>query len=144
MAADIFGNLREWGRVLDAIEAARTQGTLDEHQAGLARILRFRGNWRLVERVLQVVTEIRQASDLVIAEVCNLVVAWDVSVDLRVQSARALGHLLAHRPDQPSSFDPARALRTMEEVAAKPGPPVLTEALTAAVAAVRAAHGTRR
>lgn len=144
MAADIFGNLREWGRVLDALESARTQGTLDEHQAGLARILRFRGNGRLVERALAVATEIRQASDLLIAEVCNLVVEWDVSVDLRVRAARALGHLLAHRPDQPSAFDPARALRTMEEVAAKPAPPVLTEALTEAIAAVRAARGARR
>jgi len=144
MAADIFGNLREWGRVLDALETARTQQVLDEHQAGLARILRFRGNWRLVENVLRVVPEIRQASDLLIAEVCNLAAAWDVSVDLRVLAARALGHLLSHRPEQASSFDPARTLRTMEEIAAKPLPPVLTEAVKAAVAEVRKARGARR
>jgi hypothetical protein len=144
MCADIFGNLREWGRVLEALETARAERLLDEHQAGLARILRFRGNGRLIERVLDLATEIRQASDLLIAEVCNLVVAWDVGVELRVKAARALGHLLVQRPEQTSSFDPARVVRTMEELVAKPAPPVLADALNAALAAVREARGARR
>ncbi len=138
MGADIFGDLKDWGRVLETIERVRMREGLEEHQAGLARILRYRENWRLADRVLRVVPEVRQASDLLIAEVCNILVMSDVHPDIRVRAARALGHLLVHRPDQVSSFDPARTLQTMSDVVARGCPPALEEALEEAISAAEA------
>ncbi len=138
MMNDRFGNLLEWGQVRADIDDLRGRGALDEHQPGLARILRFTGNWRLVEYVLQVLPDIRQSADILIAEVTNILVRDDLGLELRVLAARALGHLLAIRPPQPAStFDPARVLRTMTDLAARPAPPLLTNALRAALAAAR-------
>ena len=39
MSTDVFGDLREWKRVLEHLEHLKNGGQLDDHQEGLARLL---------------------------------------------------------------------------------------------------------
>lgn len=52
MDSDIFGNLMDWGLVLDKLDDLKKSEKLHKHQADLIRILRYRNNWRLRETVL--------------------------------------------------------------------------------------------
>jgi len=145
MASDIFGNLTEWGRVMDQLEHVRANRLLDEHQAGLARIVRYNDNWRLTEYVLRWATEIGQANDLLVAEVGNVLADPEAHWSMRVLAARAMGHLLARRPPQssPVGFDARRAEQMMESLAAECRIPVLQAAVADALEAVRAGAARR-
>jgi hypothetical protein len=139
MPPDIFGDLRYWGRVLERLEELRASRLLDEHQLGLARILRYRRNWQLMERALSCALEIRQASDILIAEVLNVLVSPEVYLEARVSAAEALGHLIPRRPPQESTlFDEKRALQTMDDLVQLPGLPRLQQAVSRALAVVHA------
>ncbi len=141
MSQDIFGSLLEWNQVLKTLDDLREKQLLDEHQNGLARVLRYRKNWQLLERVLTYATDIRQASDPLIAEVQNVLVSPDVYIEARVLAARALGHLIPRRPPQEHSlFDMDRVLQTMSDllVPEGQGSGPLHAAVSEALAAVRA------
>ena len=140
MTTDAFGDLSDWGYALDQLKKLREEKLLDEHQSGLARMLRYRTNPRLMEQVLICALDIRQASDALIADVLDVVVSTEVNLPFRTQAARALGHLLTHRPPQTSATSPdiKQVVETMEGLAAVPGPPVLIAALEGALGKVRA------
>lgn len=137
MSTDVFGNLREWGEVLTRLAALTDSGLLDEHQAGLARILRYRGNWQLTERALAAALQVRQANDLLVAEVLHTLVSPDVHVDARLLAAKAMAHLLPRRPRQEASaFDGERAKQTMRDLLRSPTSPVLQAAIREALDAL--------
>ncbi len=136
--ADVFGDLREWDRVLALVDNLEAKGLLDEHQAGLARILRTRNNWQLLERALRAAAVVRESADVLTAEVIHTLADPELDLDARVLAARAAGHLLGHRPAQASSFDPERAVQTVLDLAGGQVAPVLQSAITEAIAALRA------
>ena len=139
MTEDVFGNLADWGHVLDQLKKLREEKLLDEHQYGLARMLRYRTNPHLMEQVLICALDIRQASDALIADVLGVVASTDVGLPFRTQAARVLGHLMTHRPPQTSANSPdiKQVVETMEGLAKVPGPPVLIAALEGALGEVR-------
>jgi len=145
MARDLFGDLSEWGRVLDQLEQLRSAGQLDEHQAGLARILRFRQNWQLTERVLLLAAGIRQSNDLLTAEVVHILADAEADIGTRILAAKAIGHLLRHRPNQGTSrgFDPDRVIQNMKATGAASNMPALQRAVTDALASVAGASIAR-
>ena len=69
---DIFGNLTDWEQVLDKLNDLKKSETLHKHQAGLARILRYRNNWKLRETVLEYITYINEPSDEILTEAINI------------------------------------------------------------------------
>ncbi len=134
MTTDLFGNLSDWGTVLEKISEIKSKDLLDEHQADLARLLRYRRNWRLLDEALQGALFIRQANDILIVEALNVLVSQEVWLGSRILAAQALGHLLSHRVPQGSpGLDPARVLQNMRDQAAIPGPPVLVDAIRNAI-----------
>jgi len=139
MTTDVFGNLADWGPVLDRLEKLREEKLLDEHQYGMARMLRYRTNPRLIEQTLICALDIRQASDVLIAEVLDVVVSTGVNLSFRTQAASVLGHLLTHRPPQTSaeSLNIKQVVETMEGLATVSGQPVLVAALEGALGKVR-------
>lgn len=139
MERDLLGNLTEWGRVADFLEQMRRDRNLDEHQAGMARILRYRGNWRLTEQVLWLALQVTQANDLLTAEVINLLADPRSDWETRLLAARAAGHLLTHRPPQagPAGFDPERAVGAMQDLSGRVGEPALQQAIREAVVQIR-------
>jgi hypothetical protein len=145
MARDLFGDLSEWGRVLDQLEQLSLAGQLDEHQAGMARILRFRQNWQLTERVLALATGVKQSNDLLTAEVVHVLADVGADIETRVLAAKAIGHLLRNRPPQGTSrgFDPDRVIQNMKATVAGSNMPVLQRAVADALSSVAGASGTR-
>ena len=94
MGRDEFGNLLEWGGVVERIGSLRDTGELDEHQEGLARILRYRRNWRLRETVLEVVEEVKSPSMELVSGVWAVLADRMLYLEVRVLAARAPGEML--------------------------------------------------
>src|SRR5512136_906684 len=94
MQSDIFGNLMEWGDVLEKLEGLRNSRTLDEHQAGLVRILRYPRNWRLREAALRVIREINQPSQELLKETLSIALNEEVYLEARTMAVDALADLM--------------------------------------------------
>ena len=94
MQGDPFGNLVNWGEVLDRFDELANGGQLDEYQPGLIRILRFKGNWRLREEVLKRVGGIQIPTQELISEVLSILADDNVYYDARVMAGDALIDLL--------------------------------------------------
>lgn len=94
MTTNGFGDLREWGTVLDKIERLRDTKSLDACQDELVRVLSFRENWRLTERVLEYAGAISQPKDELIGAICKIMCDDDACIDNRILAAAALGELM--------------------------------------------------
>ena len=94
MSSDIFGNLMDWGQAMDKLNQLKQSKKLNEHQPGLARILRYRDNWRLRETVLSYVKDIAHPSDDLLTEVLNIVMDENVYYDARIIAVDALASLM--------------------------------------------------
>jgi len=135
---DIFGNLSRKDGVLVALEEIACQNRLDEHQIGLARILRSKENHTLLHAALECATKIERSSDILIAEALNVLVAQDLPVSIRSLAAGALGHLISRRPTQADSdFDLDRVTESMAHVLRKSESPALKKALLKAIGLAR-------
>lgn len=145
MRKDDFGNLSDWGDVLQKLDRLRRSGELEGHQAGLARLIRYRNNWRLRQAALASCREISKASDVLIADVLNTLADEQTPLELRVLAANALGHLLPrYAAEAGALFDVERAVENVGQVAARVQPPVLADAIREVLAVVgaRTAGGT--
>ena len=138
MQYDIFGNLNRKDDVLAALEEIASQNRLDEHQIGLARILRFRENHTLLHAALECATKIERSSDILIAEALNVLVAQDLPVSIRSLAAGALGHLIHHRSTKADlDFDLDKVMDAMAHVLRKSGSRTLKKALFKAIGLAR-------
>jgi hypothetical protein len=94
MQQDIFGNLMEWGDILEKIGQIRDSNSLDDHQEDLVRILRYPRNWRLREAALRVVREINQPTVELLKEALNIVLNEEVYIEARTMAVDALADLM--------------------------------------------------
>jgi hypothetical protein len=74
MQADVFGALSPSNGVLAKLQEIASSDSLDEHQVGLARILRFRQNYCLIDIALEYSHSIERASEILTAETLNILV----------------------------------------------------------------------
>lgn len=138
MPPDIFGNLSRGNNVIAKLEELDSLNSLDEHQIGMARILRFRQNQSLLDATLEHTLKIEEASDILIAEVLNVLVARDIPVSTRVLAAGALGHLIHCRPaDAISDFDMDTVIESMSCILSRADSPALRKALSKAIGLAR-------
>jgi len=72
--SDIFGNLIDWGHVIETLDRLKELKQLDRHQDGLTRILRYRDNWRLRETVLKHIVHLVEPTEELVQEVINITV----------------------------------------------------------------------
>jgi hypothetical protein len=130
MVSDVFGDLTETREVLEVIEHLRASRSLDEHQYGLARVLRYKVEPQLQEAALDCACLIGAASDVLIADTLDMLVSTEVPLMLRVKACRALGHLVPrYQTTMSSEYDVSRVYQTMRDLAALPQPPILGGAL---------------
>lgn len=94
MKHDPFGNLCDWGPVLELFDELAENGKLAECQPGLIRILRYKGNWRLREEVLKRTGEIQTPSDELVCQVLNILADDNIYYDARILASDALIQLL--------------------------------------------------
>jgi hypothetical protein len=93
---DPFGNLLEWSAVLDQLNELEQKGKLAEFQPGLIRILRFRGNWRLRETVLKLITKIETPDTQLCVEVLNIIMDDNIYYEARILASEALQQMIEH------------------------------------------------
>ena len=132
MTQDPFGNLREWGSVLELLADLKSAGCLAECQRGIIRILRYRENWRLREEMLKQLGHIETPTEELIDEVCNIVMDENSYYEVRILASRALALLVSNqhklsgtrcRPKMESIMESLKAAM------ATPHPPVFRDAL---------------
>jgi hypothetical protein len=97
VTTDIFGDLREWNRVIDQIELLKARGELDEHQEGLARLLRYRFNWRIREKAVQSLSTLSEPEERTVLLVLEIICDEHTAFDLRALAADALCGLIRLR-----------------------------------------------
>ena len=94
MDMDTFGNLLDWGQVLESLEDLKRAKKLEDHQAGLARILRYGQNWRLLEAVLEHGKEVVAPSGEFLKAICDVMNNRGIYVDARVLAVQTLETLV--------------------------------------------------
>lgn len=91
---DVFGDLRDWGRVIHKIGQLRREGILHEHLDGLVRVLRYRYNWQLRQAAIESVQDVAKPNRPLLDAL--LVIASDETVQLefRLLACGAVNHVL--------------------------------------------------
>jgi hypothetical protein len=97
MSTDVFGDLREWNRVVGHLEHLKHSGQLDKHQDGLARLLRYRFNWHIREKALQSLSTLSAPEDHILLLVLEIIVDEHTEFDLRTLAADSLCGLISMR-----------------------------------------------
>jgi hypothetical protein len=137
MATDVFGDLREWGDVLTLLEQLRAAGELDDHQDGLARLLRYQDNWRLREEALLSAAKVNSPCEALVAATFRRLTDEQESLENRILAARALSAMLtACAANGGGPVDVKETLARMQSVMSDGGPPVLQAAVRTACSQV--------
>ena len=97
MRTDVFGDLREWNRVLGRLEYLKHSGQLDEHQEGLARLLQYRFNWRIRANAVHSLSSLSAPEDQIFSVVLEIIADEHTEFDLRTLAADALCGLITMR-----------------------------------------------
>lgn len=132
MTQDPFGNLREWGSVMELLEDLKSTGCLAECQRGIIRILRFRENWRLREEVLKQLGHIETPSEELIEEVCRIVLDDSTYYELRILASSVLARLIQNKREligpefRPQAESIMESLKSAMEIH---HPPIFRDAL---------------
>jgi hypothetical protein len=127
---DVFGNLMDWGQALDALDKLSEEKRLDEHQSGLMRILRYKGNWRLREAVLECVGRLDDPRPDLAREVMNIMADDNTYYDMRILAATALGEMLSRAAEE-AEFNSIKikCLDIIKSYLDSPQPPIFHKAL---------------
>lgn len=129
MKGDPFGNLNDWGQIIENIEDLSGNGWLAQCQPGLTRILRFKGNWRLREEVLKRIGTIESPSRELAFEVLALLADDNIYYDARILAGNALIPLLDNvRVDFNGELRLA-ARKVVEKINSTPQPPFFEQAV---------------
>lgn len=134
-----FGNLRDWGAVLEKMEEFSKTGKLGDHQNELIRVLRYNDNWRLREAAINALPGVKKPGPALIDEVFAIMMREDLYYDVRILAADALGKTL-RKPsitDRDGSDKPddivGKVLEGMKHLLDDPQPPILHKALRESV-----------
>lgn len=134
-----FGDLRDWGQVLDQLATLKASPELDDHQKALRRLLRYRQNWRLREAAIDAIGNLKTPSEELVSEMLAVVADEESYCELRVHAADVLASLLS--TNQQSSGDAStsvahHAVQQMQELLESPQQPVLHEAIRRSVKSI--------
>ena len=131
----IFGNLTDWGIVLDKLKELSESKELDNHQDELIRLLRFDQNWRLREAAIESLPRIANPSLDLAREVFSIIKRKDLYYDVRILATDSLGKLIAIIVNK-SAFDKdilkqfvMEIIKNMDVLLASPEPPKFHDAL---------------
>jgi hypothetical protein len=97
MNAYKLDDLMDWGTVLRELEALRREASLDAHQDGLARVIRYKKNWRLRESALECAREVGLPGDRLVAEICSVMCDEEAYPELRIRAAEVAADLVLKR-----------------------------------------------
>jgi hypothetical protein len=122
MNYDVFGDLQDWGRVLDQIGEMRVDGTLEDHQPGLARVARYPFNWQLRQAALRAIARLKRPAGEVIRVAAQILLDENGDLETRTLAGNALSAALSDHGDDSARSEAVRSIQALLE---KPEPPVL-------------------
>lgn len=128
MQPDPFGNLKDWGPVLELICQAADDKSLNECQPGLTRILAYKDNWRLREETLRRIGAIGNPSEALTRQVQNIITNDNLYYEVRILACQSMAEWLKND----ITFDAAMRASLSQAVSgllATPQPPIFQEAL---------------
>jgi hypothetical protein len=129
MKNDPFGNLNDWGTVLELVEELAGNDQLENCQAGLIRILRHKGNWQLREEVLKRVGDIQTPSSELVFQILATLSDDNIYYDARILAGNALIQLLKSIQDGFGVEINKEIRKVVEKLRRTPQPFFLDEAL---------------
>jgi len=133
-------NLRDWEVAIDRLQELRRTRMLDDCQPSLTRILRYRENWRLRERVLEYATDIRQPCSELLEAILSILSDDGTYVNTRILAAEALRVLaprgLKYDPTLSANLWKSSAITRLEEILGCPQAPLFRDAVTMALKAI--------
>ncbi len=129
MKQDPFGDLNNWGLVLDIVDELADAGKLSECQPGLIRILKYKGNWRLREEVLKRVGGIQGPSPQLIYQVLSILDDDNSYYDVRILASDALTQMLKNVQDGFDGEINVSVRKITERLRATPHPSMFDNAL---------------
>lgn len=129
MKNDPFGNLMDWGPVMDTLEDMANNNDLEQCQPGLVRILRYKGNWRLREEVLKCIGEIQTPSDELIEQVIAILDDDNLYYDVRIIAGNSLVQLLTKTRMDSNGYLLKNAKKIIEKLKSMPQPPFFAKAI---------------
>jgi hypothetical protein len=140
MKHDPFGNLREWGNVLDTFKRQADCGELSDCQDGLIRILRYKGNWRLREEVLNRVGEVQAPSAELVYQVLAVLDDDNIYYDARILAGNALIQLVNKL--QPAKYHDvySQVQKIVRNLKSTPQPPIFETALNRIHSEINSRH----
>ena len=136
MQEDPFGNLSDWGQVLEHVDELAESADLTECQPGLIRILQYKGNWRLREKVLIRVGEIQTPSDELVYQVLAVLADDNTYYDARILAGDALSQLLKSAQNGFREEINKEIRKVVEKLSSAPQPPFFNNALKRLYSAV--------
>lgn len=125
MNYDVFGDLQEWGRVLEQVEKMREDGVLDNHQQGLARLARYPFNWQIRQAGLRAMAELRRPGDEVIRIATQIMRDENSDLETRILAGSALSACLGNGNGTASESARLDAAGSIRDLLGKPQPPLL-------------------
>lgn len=129
MQQDPFGNLSDWGRVLDILDELAENTKLEGCQSGLIRILKYKGNWRLREEVLKRVGAIQTPSDELVFQVLSILADDNIYYDARILAADALIQMLKNIQEGLDGDINVSVRKVTERLRTTPQPSIFDNAL---------------
>lgn len=139
----IFGNLNDWGIVLEKLEKLSRTNELDHYQDELIRLLRFDQNWRLREAAIESLPFIKNPSLTLTREVITLIKRKDLYYDGRILATDGLEKLVttivgnkAFDKDILKQFIQG-IVKDMDDLLASPEPPIFHDALQSSMSQIK-------
>ncbi len=129
MKDDPFGNLRDWGPVLELIDELVRNGKLADCQHGLVRILRYKGNWRLREEVLKQIGEISSPSNELVDQTLTIFADDNVYYDARIIASNTLVQFLNNSQGSLSGELVPAIRKALDKLSKFPQPPIYAAAI---------------
>ena len=131
----VFGNLNDWGFVLEQLGKLSESHELGNYQDELIRLLRFDQNWRLREAAIESLTFVENPGFDIAREVTSLINRKDLYYDVRILATEGLEKLVPTIVKK-NTFDKdilkqfiQKIVAEMDDLLASPEPPKFHDAL---------------
>jgi len=131
----VFGNLNDWGLVLEQLEKLSQSRELGNYQDELIRLLRFDQNWRLREAAIESLPFVANPGLDIAREVTSLITRKDLYYDVRILATQGLEKLVPTIVEN-KAFDNdilkqfiQKIVAEMDDLLASPEPPKFHDAL---------------
>lgn len=129
MQPDPFGNLRDWGPVLELICKLSDENKLRECQPGLTRVLRYRDNWRLREEVLNRIGTISKPDNTLVLQVLDIISDENLYYEVRVLACETMLEFLKNDDDTFENQIKKEIRQAVENLLSSQHPPIFEQTL---------------